>query len=129
MCLIACRTSTDPEPKFPDTVSPLGFPGCQSCDFTFREMLEACTRSQGVSFVHDDDAAREFDGWRGTTISCFASRPLTREEVVPADIQAVQQFVWRSRAATGRDLMIGREPLPGTKTYRIYRPSREGAPR
>ena len=57
-----------------------------------------------------------------TFISCFVSDGTKRSDLEPpAGIEIVQQLILRTRHKAGTDLMIDREPLPGTNTYRIYR--------
>jgi hypothetical protein len=99
--------------------------GCVSTDRTMLDELAACTRNSGASFVFDEDIERELAQTRITWISCFVSAGTKRSDIESVhdsevDVEMIQHAILRGRAHDS-DLMIDREPLPGTHTYRIYR--------
>lgn len=100
--------------------------GSVSIEYTFRDLLDACTRDHGTKFVFLDDVERDFPRLNFTETSCFVLEGTKRSDIqLIADIQDVQASVLGARDRAGLDLMIDREPLPGTRTYRIYRLPRD----
>lgn len=119
----ACRTAPAdaPVPVPEEYVS-----GCVSRDHTFREYLDACTREYGTEFLLLDGVERELGRVSSTVTWCFVEPGTKASELqLWADIHFVQAGILRWRAKSGVDLMIDREPLPGTNTYRIYRLPRD----
>lgn len=134
VCLVAtliaaaCR-GTNPDRAQPDATAARAMreaEGGQGDSYSVREMLQACERQEGVTFLYDEDVARELDRQVSVThFACFVDEPLERESIIPDSVSMIQPLLWRWREKANSDLMIDRDPLPGTKTYRIYRLPRD----
>lgn len=134
VCLIAvlmctgCRAAVATSAEFPEAADPGTIEwagGCQTFGCSFPELLEACERREGVTFLCDREPERDHDAvLSGRFTACFATKPGKHGIDSLGSLAIVRQLLLRSRAKTDHDLMIDREPLPGTKTYRIYRLAR-----
>lgn len=100
--------------------------GCVSRDHRLRELLQACTHAFGTEFLRLDAVERDLGGIPSRMISRFVP-PGTRasERQLSADNPCLQARGSRIRAKSALDLVIDREPLPGTNAYRTHRLPRD----